>query len=95
LFSAGEAASGGAFVAGFAERLGDVTPLARSADIRYLKLARGEITAAATLGEPAEALLSRLDADGRVEFPVVVELTDADGAKVAEMTVDWHVRRNG
>ena len=31
LFSAGEAASGGAFVGAFAERMGDITPLARSA----------------------------------------------------------------
>jgi acyl-coenzyme A thioesterase PaaI-like protein len=95
LFSAGEAASGGAFLTAFAERLGEVTPLARSADIRYLKLARGEITATASLPEPADALLSRLDADGRVEFPVTVELGDGDGTKVAEMNVNWHVRKNG
>jgi hypothetical protein len=30
-----------------------------------------------------------------VEFPVEVELTDADGQVVAAMTVTWHVRRNG
>ena len=31
LFSAGEAASGGAFVGAFAERMGEITPLARTA----------------------------------------------------------------
>ena len=51
LFSAGEFASGAAFVGAFAERLGDVTPLARSASIEYLKLARGPITATGRLGE--------------------------------------------
>ena len=44
LFSAGEAASGGAFVGAFAEHLGAITPLARSAQIDYLKLAKGPIT---------------------------------------------------
>ena len=33
LFSAGEAASGGAFLGAFAERLGEITPLAESAEI--------------------------------------------------------------
>src|SRR4029079_13819981 len=91
LFSAGEAASGAAFMGAFAEHLGNITPLARSADISYLKLAKGPITANGTLqGEKAE-LLSALDAEGKVEFPVKVDLTDAGGNTVAEMTVNWHV----
>ena len=51
LFSAGEAASGAAFVGAFAERMGEITPLARTAEISYLKLAPGPITATGTLGE--------------------------------------------
>lgn len=94
LFSAGEAASGAAFVGAFAERMGDITPLARSAEISYRKLARGPITATGSLGEEKAALLERLDADGKVEFPVQVDLADGDGNTVAEMTVHWHVRRN-
>jgi uncharacterized protein (TIGR00369 family) len=94
LFSAGEAASGGAFVGAFAERMGEITPLARTAEISYLKLARGAITATGTLGEGKDALLERLDADGKVEFPVEVELSDAEGNTVASMTVNWHVRKN-
>ena len=79
LFSAGEAASGAAFVGAFAERMGEITPLARTAEISYLKLARGPITATGTLGEGKPELLGRLDSDGKVEFPVEVEMTDADG----------------
>jgi acyl-coenzyme A thioesterase PaaI-like protein len=94
LFSAGEAASGGAFVGAFAEHLGAITPLAKSAQIDYRKLAKGPIDATATLPEEPEALLTRLEADGRVEFPVTVELTDAEGQTVAAMTVAWHVRKN-
>jgi acyl-coenzyme A thioesterase PaaI-like protein len=94
LFSAGEAASGAAFVGAFAERMGEITPLARTAEISYLKLARGPITASGALGGEKSDLLARLDADGKVEFPVEVELTDADGNTVAAMTVHWHVRKN-
>src|SRR3954451_4269585 len=93
LFAAGEAASGGAFLGSFAELMGSVTPLARSAQIDYRKIARGPITATGKLSADVPGLLVTLEADGRVEFPIEVELTDADGQVVATMTVDWHVRR--
>ena len=94
LFSAGEAASGGAFLGAFAEHLGGLTPLAKSATIDYRKIARGPITAVGTLDADVDALLGAIEADGRVEFPVSVEMTDGDGNVVATMTVHWHVRRN-
>jgi acyl-coenzyme A thioesterase PaaI-like protein len=95
LFAAGEAASGAAFVGGFAERLGDITPLAQSADITYRKLARGVITARGTLDTAAQDLLNELDEEGQVRFCVDVALEDAHGELVAEMTVNWTVKRNG
>jgi acyl-coenzyme A thioesterase PaaI-like protein len=94
LFAAGEAASGGAFLGSFAEHMGSLTPLARSAQIDYRKIARGPITATGTLSADVPELLATLESDGRVEFPIEVELADADGQVVATMTVDWHVRRN-
>src|SRR3954451_3040342 len=94
LFSAGEAASGGAFLGSFGEHLGSLTPLARSAQIDYRRIARGVITATGTLSADVPELISRLESDGRVEFPIEVEMADADGEVVATMTVHWHVRRN-
>jgi acyl-coenzyme A thioesterase PaaI-like protein len=94
LFTAGEAASGGAFLGSFAEHLGSLTPLARSAEIDYRRIARGPITATGTLSEDVGELMATIDANGRVEFPIDVELTDAEGAVVATMTVRWHVRSN-
>jgi acyl-coenzyme A thioesterase PaaI-like protein len=94
LFTAAETASGAAFVGAFAERMGDVTPLARSAEISYEKIANGPIEAHATLGVPAEQALATLDADGKVVFPCQIELTDAEGQRVATATVQWHVRLN-
>jgi acyl-coenzyme A thioesterase PaaI-like protein len=94
LFTVAEAASGAAFVGAFAERMGDVTPLARSAEIAYEKIAKGPITASATLGTPRDEALATLDRDGKVEFPCEVTLTDADGTQVATATIRWHVRLN-
>jgi acyl-coenzyme A thioesterase PaaI-like protein len=95
LFTAAETASGAAFVGAFAERMGDVTPLARSAEIAYEKIANGEITAKARLGVDAAEALATLDAEGKVEFPCEVELSDGDGQRVASATVHWHVRLKG
>jgi len=94
LFTAAETASGAAFVGAFAERLGEVTPLARSAEISYKKIAKGPIEASARLGVSAAEALATLDAEGKVEFPCEVELADESGLQVATATVHWHVRLN-
>ena len=94
LFTAGEAASGAAFVGAFAELMGEITPLAESAEIAYRKIARGEITATARFSGDRDALIEQLNAEGRVRFPIAVELTNPAGELVAEMTVSWYVRRN-
>jgi uncharacterized protein (TIGR00369 family) len=94
LFTVAEAASGAAFVGAFAERLGEITPLARSAEISYTKIAKGPIEAKAKLGVPAADALATLDAEGRVQFPCEVELADGSGTQVATATVHWHVRLN-
>jgi uncharacterized protein (TIGR00369 family) len=94
LFTVAETASGAAFVGAFAERMGEITPLARSAEIAYEKIAKGPIEAAATLGMPKDEALATLDREGKVEFPCEVVLTDGDGTRVAGATVRWHVRLN-
>lgn len=94
LFTAAENASGAAFVGAFVERMGEITPLARSAEISYEKIAKGPITAEGRLGMPAAEALATLDRDGKVEFPCEVTLTDADGTQVASATIRWHVRLN-
>jgi acyl-coenzyme A thioesterase PaaI-like protein len=94
LFAAGEAASGAAFVGAFLDIMGEITPLAESARIAYKKLAKGEIIATGRFTEDRDALKAKLNEDGRIRFPVEVEMTNAEGAVVAEMTVNWYVRRN-
>lgn len=94
LFSVGEAASGAAFIGAFASRLGEITPLAETAEIAYKKIAKGEITATGTFTQDPDALFAELDADGRVRFPIEVELTNSAGDTVATMNVAWYVRKN-
>lgn len=92
LFTVAEAASGAAFLGAFADRLAEVTPLARSAEIAYEKIAKGPIEATARLGVAREEALAILDAESKVVFPCEVELTDTAGDRVATATVQWHVR---
>ena len=94
LFTVAEWASGLALLGSFAERLGDVTPLAESAEIAYRKIAKGPITATAAFGADREQALAELDREGRVRFPVSVDLTNEAGETVAEVTVRWYVRKN-
>jgi uncharacterized protein (TIGR00369 family) len=93
LFTVAETASGAAFVGAFAERMGEVRPLARSAEISYDRIAKGEVTARATLGVPAADALATLDAEGVVQFPCEIELSDGEGETVATATVRWHVKK--
>ena len=92
LFSAAEAASGGAFIAAFAERMAELRPLTTKAEIAYSKLATWPIDARAELPN-TDGLLAAVDADGVVEFEVPVTLTNADGETVATAMVHWHVRK--
>lgn len=94
LFAAGEAASGAAFISVFAEHMGGVVALAKSAEIDYQKLAKGTITATGTLDMDAREIIDGIDGEeGKAEFPVEVEMKDEGGKAVAAMTVHWHVRR--
>jgi uncharacterized protein (TIGR00369 family) len=94
LFTVAETASGAAFVGAFVERLGEVTPLARGAEISYEKIAKGPIEAQAKLTVAKADALATLDGEGKVVFPCEIELTDASGERVATATVHWHVRLN-
>ena len=92
LFTLGEAASGAAMAGAFADRLLTVRPVAGEARIAYKKIARGKITAKATTGEPAAALIAAFEKDGKIAFDVNVSLFDGDDNEVAAMTVAWHVK---
>lgn len=92
LFTLAEAASGAAMVGAFLPRMATMRPLAASASIDYLAIARGPIEATARIDGDVPSLLEALDKDGRIRFPVTIELADETGRGVARMTVDWHIK---
>ncbi|RYJ22858.1 hypothetical protein CU044_5690 [Streptomyces sp. L-9-10] len=94
MFTLAESASGAIVLAAFGDQLQRAVPLAVKADIGYKKLAKGTVTATATLGRPAAEVVAELDAGERPEFPVAVTLTREDGAVTGEMTVVWTLRPN-
>ncbi len=95
MFSVGESASGAIVLANFGDLLGEVTPLAVEATIRYLKVAMGPVTATATLGTPVDDVLAVLRAGERPEFGVDIELSTGEGDErlvTGAMSVLWTLR---
>ena len=104
LFTLGEAASGGAMMSLLADDLGigKAQALAAGSGIKYLKLAKGAVSARAEVGKPdsdqsledlAADLLDTYAAEGKVFVPVRISFKDESGEQTTVMTVDWHVRK--
>lgn len=94
MFTLAESASGAIVVAAFGDQMSRAVPLAVKAEIGYKKLAKGVVTATATLGRPVAEVVAELDAGQRPEFPVAIEIRRADGEVTGEMTVVWTLRPN-
>jgi len=95
MFTLAESTSGALVLANYGDLLGEVTPLAVEATIRYLKVARGPVTATATTTSTVEEALATLGAGARPEFTVDVELTTGEGDErlvTGAMTVLWTLK---
>ena len=75
IFGLGETASGAVALAAFAATMDRAIPLVVTAGIRYLRLARGPLSATAVLDRPAADVLAELDSGRRPEFAVSVSIT--------------------
>ncbi|MEV0597857.1 DUF4442 domain-containing protein [Streptomyces sp. NPDC050315] len=95
MFTLAESASGAIVLKAFGDQLSRAVPLAVRAEIGYKKVAKGPVTATATLGRPVAEVVAELDAGGRPEFPVAIAIQREDGAVTGEMTVVWTLRLNG
>lgn len=96
MFTLGETTCGALVLGHFGDMLEEATPLAVEATIRYLKVARGVVTAVATMDVDAEALRAQVRAGERPEFTTNVELTTVqpDGSilQTGAMSVLWTVK---
>jgi uncharacterized protein (TIGR00369 family) len=93
MFTLAETASGAVVMAAFGDLVQQgVTPLAATASISYTRLAKGDVTATATLGRAAEDVRAELAETGRTtQFPVDVVLSTADG-ETGRMEISWALR---
>jgi uncharacterized protein (TIGR00369 family) len=91
IFGLAEAASGAAMSGAFAPVILNIRPVAASANVRFLKIARSDLIARARISVPAEQLREQLASTGKVLFDVVVEVCGAAGDNIGELTVAWHV----
>jgi acyl-coenzyme A thioesterase PaaI-like protein len=93
IFTLAETASGALVMGNFDDLISTgVIPLAASAEIRWTKLAKGRVTATATLGRDVEEIRAELKETGRTtQFPVDVTLATADG-ETGRMTISWALR---
>jgi hypothetical protein len=95
MFTLGESATGAVVIGSFADLMGRFTPLAAGAQIRYRALAKGPVTAEATLARPAAEVRAELESAGKARFDVDVVIRDEAGTTTGEMTVSWALRPLG
>lgn len=94
MFTLAESASGALVFVNFGDRMGEATPLAVEATIRYLKFAKGQVTATATMNRDPAEVIAELDAGQRPEFAVDIAITTDDGTQTGAMTVLWTLKPN-
>lgn len=91
LFTLAETASGAAMAGGFADMIVDLRPVAKESRIQYQKVAKGATHASGRVPGDLDALKAQLKAEGKIAFPVEVDVFDAQGTLAAQVQVDWYL----
>jgi hypothetical protein len=76
---------------GFAELITGLRPVAKESHIQYLKLAKGATRANGKVPGDIAAFKQTLQSEGKVAFPVEVDVFDADDTLVAQVQVEWYL----
>lgn len=93
MFTLAEAASGAALAGAFGPAILQLRPVAKTADIAFRKVALGRLIAQAHATETGDRLMATIEEAGKVAFDVKVDVRDAAGDTVVEMTVNWYVSK--
>ena len=91
LFTLAETASGAAMAGGFADLILGLRPVAKQSRIAYQKVAKGATRAEGRVPGDLAALKAQLKAEGKVAFPVDVDIYDEAGTLAAQVQVDWYL----
>jgi len=92
LFALGETAAGAAFLAAYADLLDRAVPVAAGANIRYRRIAMGDVTATASFDVDRAEMVRQLDAGTVARCTVAVTIRDHAGEPTSEMEVEWALR---
>jgi acyl-coenzyme A thioesterase PaaI-like protein len=90
LFAVAEAASAAAVFNAFGEDLVSLFAVPSGASIRFLRPARGGVTAHAALSADPAGIVARVSAGDALMLPVEVTIADDTGGVVAEAETTWH-----
>ncbi len=94
LFGLGETAAAAVVISVFRDLLRDgVVPLIKGAEIRYLAIATGVVTATARFGGEEDGIRESVATRGVAVFPVEVVIRTADGAEACTMTPQMALKR--
>jgi uncharacterized protein (TIGR00369 family) len=93
IYGLAEAASGAAIAGAFADDIDKLRAVATGSTIRFLHVARSELTAEAAVEGERAVLRAELAAAGRLVLPVAVAVRDQRGVTVASADIVWHLRR--
>ncbi len=91
IFTLAETASGAAMAGGFADLILGLRPVAKESRIQYQKVAKGATHATGRVPGDIAALKAQLKVDGKIAFPVEVDIFDAQGTLAAQVQVDWYL----
>jgi uncharacterized protein (TIGR00369 family) len=91
LFTLAETASGAAMAGGFADMIVNLRPVAKESRIQYLKVAKGATHATGRVPGDIMALKQVLHSEGKVAFPVEVDIFDSENTLVTHVQVDWYL----
>lgn len=92
MFAAAESATGAVALAVFGDLLDRAVLVPATATIDFLKVAKGDLTATATIDADVDACRATFEAGRRPEFDIVAEITDAEGVPTGRMRARWTLK---
>ncbi|HEX4878443.1 MAG TPA: DUF4442 domain-containing protein [Limnobacter sp.] len=93
LFTLAETCSGGAMAGGFASVILGVRPVAAQVEFDLLSQSAGPVQAMAKVAAPIAQLKQQLRQNGKINFPVEVDVRGPQGEALARMVVTWNLKK--
>lgn len=92
MFAAAESATGAMAIAAFGDLMDRAVLVPTTATIDFLKVAKGPLTATATIDADVAAARAQFEAGQRPEFDIVAEITNAEGEVTGRMRARWTLK---